>query len=143
MSKRSTRAETARQTLAILERGHYTSPAGRRVPVAAALDAARSGSLLYTPEQSDEVVAESGRLLGTRGASAATAFEAANETTLHAARRLLSEGAARVLALNFASARHAGGGFLKGSQAQEESLARASGLYPCLLRHPAYYEANA
>src|SRR5262249_34690905 len=71
-----------------------------------------------------------------------TVFDVRNESALHAARRLLSEGESRVLALNFASARHPGGGFLKGSQAQEESLARASGLYACLTRHRAYYEAN-
>src|SRR5262249_16056788 len=61
-----------------------------------------------------------------------------------AARRLAEgEPGGRVLALNFASARHPGGGFLKGSQAQEESLARASGLYACLAQFPAMYEANA
>ncbi len=47
-----------------------------------------------------------------------------------------------VLCLNFGSAKHKGGGFLKGSQAQEESLARASGLYSCLLQASAYYNAN-
>src|SRR5262249_28539280 len=61
-----------------------------------------------------------------------------------AARRLAEgEPGGRVLALNFASARHPGGGFLKGSQAQEESLARASGLYTCLARFPEMYYANA
>jgi uncharacterized protein (TIGR02452 family) len=34
--------------------------------------------------------------------------------------------------LNFASAKHPGGGVWKGAQSQEESLCRASTLYPCL-----------
>lgn len=47
-----------------------------------------------------------------------------------------------MLALNFASARHPGGGFLGGSQAQEESLARASGLSPCLNQFQEMYDTN-
>jgi uncharacterized protein (TIGR02452 family) len=70
-------------------------------------------------------------------------FEVANETTLSAVVRLLSEDAGRrVLALNFASAKNPGGGFLGGSQAQEESLARASGLYACIAPMTGYYETN-
>ena len=38
-------------------------------------------------------------------------------------------------ALNFASARNPGGGFTTGAQAQEESIARSSALYPCLSKH--------
>merc|ERR1712008_223286 len=37
--------------------------------------------------------------------------------------------------LNFASARRPGGGFRNGAGAQEESLARSSGIYPCLAMH--------
>jgi uncharacterized protein (TIGR02452 family) len=48
----------------------------------------------------------------------------------------------RLAALSFASARNPGGGFLGGAQAQEESLARSSGLYPCLLRAAPFYEAH-
>jgi uncharacterized protein (TIGR02452 family) len=61
------------------------------------------------------------------------------ESTLEAAARLAGE---RPCILNFASAKHPGGGFLRGSPAQEESIARSSGLFPTLIRHPEFYEEN-
>jgi uncharacterized protein (TIGR02452 family) len=143
MSKRTTRAQVAQETLAILAEGAYQLPDGQRIRLHTELTAARSRSILYTPEHFQEVLDQRNQLLRDR-LPTPTAFEVVNETTLHAARRLLeSDPDARLLALNFASARHPGGGFLKGSQAQEESLARASGLYACLWACRALYEANA
>ncbi|MDY6897282.1 MAG: TIGR02452 family protein, partial [Cyanobacteriota bacterium] len=70
-------------------------------------------------------------------------FEINNETTLNAANRLVNQGGfEKVLCLNFASAKNPGGGFLNGSQAQEESLARATGLYPCIYQMTEMYEKN-
>jgi uncharacterized protein (TIGR02452 family) len=70
-------------------------------------------------------------------------IEVTDETTQAAAHRLVSlEGGPDLVLLNFASARNPGGGFIKGAKAQEEDLARCSGLYPCLLTQPEYYEVN-
>jgi uncharacterized protein (TIGR02452 family) len=143
MSKRSTRQQTAQETVAILERGWYESPTGRRVSLQDALDVARSGSVLYTPEQFRKVAMRRDHLLEGKGDAPTPTFAVVNETTLSAARRLLAEEAgSRPLALNFASAKNPGGGFLNGSQAQEESLARASGLYACIAPMRQMYEAN-
>lgn len=69
-------------------------------------------------------------------------FEVTNETTAQAAVRLSAQGQEDLVALNFASARNVGGGFLAGAQAQEEDLCRCSGLYPCLKKKPLFYNAN-
>lgn len=64
------------------------------------------------------------------------------ETTLAALERLIMNGKTNIAALNFASAIHPGGGWDRGALAQEETLARASGLVASLQRIPEFYQAN-
>lgn len=129
-------ADVTRQTLAILDSGAYVAPSGARVDIGAAVAAAVAGTVLYRPGQLSPL-----SLPPRRGG--APRIEVTDETTAAAARRLVAvEGVDDVVALNFASAKNPGGGFLGAAKAQEEDLARASALYPCLLTAPAYYEAN-
>lgn len=118
---RSQRARLAEETLRILEDGAYTAPSGRPVSIADAMATARSARRTYRPDDPIEP---------TTG-DHPTEVIVENETTLEGARHLTDQGEAPAI-LNFASAKNPGGGFKSGSQAQEESLARASGLFPLL-----------
>jgi uncharacterized protein (TIGR02452 family) len=132
--KQVTRALMAKETLAICSAGSYSAPSGARVTIAAELDRAKAGTVLYSPEN-PAVASVSPRFESTR-------FEVKNETTFQALARLAAPGGGHVACLNFASAKNPGGGFLNGALAQEEALACASGLYPCLLEAPEYYERH-
>ncbi|MBY0527923.1 MAG: TIGR02452 family protein [Gemmataceae bacterium] len=126
--KRSTAAELGRETVRILEVGRYRNPVGETVDIADAIARSVAGTCSYPPDAS---------LPGTRLGNQQTRIEVENESTLTAAHRLVQAGY-RPAALNFASARHPGGGFLGGARAQEESLARSSGLYACINGNPMY-----
>lgn len=120
----------ARETMAIIEDGGYRSASGREVRLAEHIAAAVAQTRLYTPGQR---VAAS-----VRDGDCEPVIEVTNETSLAASQRL-GHGAA---CLVFASAKNPGGGFLNGAQAQEESIARVSALYPCQTSPPAreFYE---
>jgi uncharacterized protein (TIGR02452 family) len=141
MGNRDERAGIAADTVAIAQGGSYRAPSGATVSIHKAMQLAIDQSVLITPGQARSLRNSAERAISDR--KFATKFEVRNETTLSAARQLVDRhGADRVAALNFASAKNPGGGFLNGSQAQEESLVRASGLYQCLLAHTTYYDSN-
>ncbi|GLZ04533.1 TIGR02452 family protein [Actinomadura sp. NBRC 104412] len=125
----------ARETVDILERGHYQAPSGRTVRIADELALSVGDTVLHTPAELDGLLAAARR---TQGPEFQTRIEVTEETTLAAARRLGDPGEVP-LALNFASAKNPGGGFLNGAHAQEEGLARSSGLYASLRAVPEFY----
>ena len=134
------RIDAANTTLQILEHGYYTNPQGTRVSIKQEQLFAQDNSMLYKPEDFDALIEEL-RIKSTYYNINQTAFEVTGETTLEAIQRLTGTNE-KVIALNFASAKNPGGGFLSGSQAQEESLARSSGLYNCLLHCSMMYTVN-
>ncbi|SCF14532.1 TIGR02452 family protein [Micromonospora viridifaciens] len=119
----------ARDTLDILDAGRYVNGRGETVHLADPVRAAVAGTRLHLPDDPLPTPPIGG---------AGPAVEVTGESILLAARRLAADG--EVAALVFASAKNPGGGFRTGAQAQEESVARASALFPCLTAVPEFYD---
>jgi putative RNA 2'-phosphotransferase len=126
------RKAIAHDTVAACDAGAYRNRAGVLVDLAPRIADAANGTR----------VVDKGALKTTAiPADRAMTIDVSDESTVEAILRLAPTPGLGVL--NFASAKNPGGGFLGGAQAQEESLARASALYPCLLTCNAdYYAAN-
>jgi uncharacterized protein (TIGR02452 family) len=116
------------EAVRIVEAGHYTAPPGRVVDIAEMVARSVAGTQSYPPGQA---------LPESTTGSYATTIDVVNDTTLAAALHLKEQGY-NLVVLNFASATEPGGGFLDGARAQEEYLARSSGLFACLRGNPMY-----
>ncbi|HQR66250.1 MAG TPA: TIGR02452 family protein [Thermoanaerobaculia bacterium] len=121
-------ARYGREAVEICASGSYLSPSGSRVSVEPLLSTAKAGTVTYPPDRTVDDV-HTGPLQ--------TSVAVENQTSLAAARSLMDEGY-RPAVLNFASPKSPGGGFLFGACAQEEYLARSSGLYACLVGNEMY-----
>jgi uncharacterized protein (TIGR02452 family) len=131
--KRSTRREIAKNTLKVLKQGYYLNGMGKTIGLKSKQKFSTQNTQLFSGEELNELL----EVLNNEKPFD-TVFEVTEETTLAAILRLQTEDN-DLLTLNFASAKNPGGGFLNGSQAQEESLARSTGLYPCQLKAEKYY----
>jgi uncharacterized protein (TIGR02452 family) len=115
------------EAVAISHEGGYDGPSGR-VDISAQLAESVRLTRYYGPDHEHA---------HPKQGTYPTRFEVTNETTLSAHRRHQAKGLG-VVSLNFASATHPGGGFLRGARAQEEYLCRSSGLYVAIKDCPMY-----
>ncbi|KAG7091187.1 hypothetical protein E1B28_010238 [Marasmius oreades] len=131
---RTPRMKIANQTLDALEAGSYkvndtTYPLD--------IERLKRATRYYAPDSLLSNWRNPGSTSSVCDVSRITQISLLEITTLQGARYLAaklppqSKGAIGVL--NFASAKKPGGGFLTGAQAQEESIARSSSLYPSLM----------
>ncbi|MCW3787929.1 TIGR02452 family protein [Plebeiibacterium sediminum] len=138
MNNREIRKQIAEDTLDILKKGFFYTSNGNQINISDLQEKAENLTKVYTPEETDRLIEN----LSVENIKGETEIKVKNQPTLEAVRELIAEGNKDVVCLNFASAKNPGGGFLGGSQAQEESIARATGLYNCQIKTNGYYETN-
>ena len=136
---RDLRASLAEQTLRILEDRGYSNAVGIHVDLSDAIGRCIEKTRLY---EAEDVARLRDEQRGLHNADRTAKIDVVNETTLAGLAALLDEDDSPVGVLNFASAKNPGGGFLGGSQAQEESLARSSALYASLVRAEVFYRRH-
>ena len=133
---REKRKQTAQETLKIQQQGFYTVQ-GRRVDISTMQKHSETASYLIKPMDGQKLIKD----LPSHGHDSKPQYEIINASTVKA---IIDEAKTdeRVAALNFASAKKPGGGFLNGAMAQEEALAACSGLYNTQIIHNEYYGKN-
>ena len=158
---REIRSKWAQETLDIIDNGRYQAPSGQMIDIQKEIEYTIQHSVLYTPEKlppvKDKAVAKINTLLKEQLHRVTTDsaehvhldhlltnhITVNRYSTLQAVEQLtMNQQYEKVACLNFASARNPGGGFLGGSQAQEESLARSSSLYPSQIQMNEMYDYN-
>ena len=117
------------ETLGWLNAEAYVTDSGRTVDLSSLIASCPEGTIEYPPDRELPTV----DLQAPREAR----IEVSNETSLSAALRLTTAGE-RPLVLNMANGVSPGGGWLKGSRAQEEYLCRSSALWVTIKDSPMY-----
>lgn len=145
--KQSELQAIAAETISISKSGRYLTANGSiPVDISDAVAACLKNTRVIS---SAEINQDTSWEFAARGRSAADMHDCApsrlsiiSRTTLDAAQALMKETGQTPAILNFASARHPGGGFRNGTMSQEEDIAYRSTLYTALSSRPEYYKES-
>ncbi|MCR3761064.1 TIGR02452 family protein [Clostridium felsineum] len=129
LNKRENFKNIASKTLSVIDNGYYINKSNEKIDIKAATDKAIEGTELI-----DEL--KNKKEIKSNFSFDKVEVTVVNNSTINEIIELRGNGInGNIVALNFASAKNPGGGFISGANAQEESIARASSMYPCLIKY--------
>lgn len=139
MSRRDELKLIAEETIKILKNGNYEID-NQRLDIKEKQLNSEQNSVLISPQEGKKIINKWTTPVLKDNKKIQLIIK--NEATVKSILDISKKGINNIGVLSFASAKNPGGGFLKGSMAQEESIAISSNLYNCLLKHPKFYEEN-
>lgn len=133
-----TNKEMAKDTLEILAKKYYINEHNEKISIENEMETCINETVLFSSEELSEMTENK-----LPESNFETQFEVWRCSSLKAILQLAEEeNQEKMMCLNFVSAKNPGGGFINGAEAQEESLARTSGLHDSLLQGWEYYEVH-
>lgn len=124
--QKSRRISIAKDTVEVIKNGFYINQKGEKVDISEIQEQAQRNSELFEAKDNFMLEAHYEPLKSVK-----RKIYTQNESVMVVIDNLLKAKKEPVFCLNFASAKNIGGGFLTGAEAQEESIARVTGLSAC------------
>lgn len=131
-------AEVANETVSIGVKGKYTTAHNEPINLDEEVQYMLHNTKLYRNNTKHGVPNYTSDILNTPLSNVTITMRGTNDAIDYWSRGMERD----VIALNFASAKNPGGGFLRGICTQEETLARSSLLYKSLVSDNTYYKIN-
>ena len=138
INKKNYYKQIAAETLEVINKGYYINEKGETVIIKKTIEkAVNETELVLDHKEIQANIKQNNKKYLSFHSNISVINDTVINTIINVRGKVEKEN---IIALNFASAKNPGGGFLNGANAQEESIVRASALYKCLIKNNEFYK---